>query len=170
MLLLCYFVAVNCHWLCFLATIEFDCRSANSSIWRSTTSCLHELILVFTFYRNHNSLKQATFRIFLPCDLYLVRLLVSSMFLSPCFYQCWADIWKIWMSWLVSPRILLVKILWISKIVVFEMILSLDFEIMRSGHRVLGGGQKYLKIWYSSRISDPCLDMDMSMGDLVFGV
>jgi hypothetical protein len=54
--------------------------------------------------------------------------------------------------------------------VVFEMILSLDFEIMRSGHRVLGGGQKYLKIWYSSRISDPCLDMDMSMGDLVFGV
>lgn len=45
------------------------------------------------------------------------------------------------MSQLVSPRILLVKILWISKKVVFEMILSLDFKIMRSGHIILGGGQ-----------------------------
>ncbi len=33
------------------------------------------------------------------------------------------------------------KILWISKIVIFEMIFSLDFKITRSGHIIFGGGK-----------------------------
>lgn len=34
------------------------------------------------------------------------------------------------------------KILGLSKIVIFEMIFSLDFKIMRSGHIILGGGKR----------------------------
>ncbi len=94
--------------------------------------------MIFTFYHDHDFLKQATFHIFLPCDLYLIRLLVSTMFLPVVDrYLENLDI----LSGITQD--ITCKILRISKIVIFEMILSLDFKIMRSGHIIFGGDKKF---------------------------